>query len=82
MANSRYFDSPADVPTKSITMGVGDIMKAAKIVLIATGDSKIPVISKLFANDNVSADLPVSVLKLHRDATIVIDRALADQCGL
>ena len=82
MANSRYFDSPADVPTKSITMGVGDIMKAAKIVLIATGDSKIPVISRLFANDNVSADLPVSVLKLHRDATIVIDRALADQCGL
>ena len=82
MANSRYFDSPADVPTKSITMGVGDIMKAAKIVLIATGDSKIPVISKLFANDNVSADLPVSVLKLHRDATIVIDKALADQCGL
>lgn len=82
MANSRYFDSPADVPTKSITMGVGDIMKAAKIVLIATGDSKIPVISKLFANDNVTADLPVSVLKLHRDATIVIDRALADQCGL
>ena len=82
MANSRYFDSPADVPTKSITMGVGDIMKASKIVLIATGDSKIPVITKLFANDNVTADLPVSVLKLHRDATIVIDKALAEKCGL
>ena len=82
MANSRYFESPADVPTKSITMGVGDIMKAAKIVLIAPGDSKIPVITTLFANDNVSADLPVSVLKLHRDATIVIDRELANKCGL
>ena len=81
-ANSRYFDSPADVPTKSITMGVGDIMKASKIILIATGDSKQPVISKLFADDSVSSDLPVSVLKLHRDATIVIDRALADKCGI
>ncbi|MEG1884224.1 MAG: glucosamine-6-phosphate deaminase [Clostridia bacterium] len=80
-ANSRYFDSPADVPTESITMGVGDIMKAAKIILIATGDSKIPVISTLLKDDNVSTSLPVSVLKLHRDATIVIDRDLADKCG-
>ena len=79
--NSRYFDSPADVPTKSITMGVGDIMKASKIVLIATGDSKIPVVTKLLQDDKVSAELPVSVLKLHRDATIVIDRELAEKCG-
>ena len=57
-------------------------MKASKIILIATGDSKQPVISKLFADDSVSSDLPVSVLKLHRDATIVIDRALADKCGI
>ena len=80
-ANSRYFDSPDDVPKKSITMGVGDIMKASKIVLIATGESKVPVISKLLADDNVSVDLPVSVLKLHRDATIVIDQQLADLCN-
>lgn len=81
-ANSRYFDSPSDVPTKSITMGVGDIMKASKIILIATGDSKIPVISKLFADDTVSADLPVSVLKMHRDATVVIDKDLAQKCHI
>ena len=80
-ANSRYFDSPADVPTRSITMGVGDIMKAEKIILIATGDSKIPVITKLLADDAVTSELPVSVLKLHRDATIVIDRELAEKCN-
>lgn len=80
-ANSRYFDSPNDVPKESITMGVGDIMKASKIVLIATGDSKVPVIQKLLADDYVSPSLPVSVLKLHRDATIVIDQDLADKCN-
>ncbi|MBE6939819.1 MAG: glucosamine-6-phosphate deaminase [Ruminococcaceae bacterium] len=78
-ANSRYFDSPDDVPRQSITMGVGDIMKAEKIVLIATGDSKVPVMKRLLADDRVSADLPVSVLKLHRDATIVIDRELYEK---
>lgn len=80
-ANSRYFDSPDDVPKQAITMGVGDIMKAGKIVLIATGDSKVPVITRLLADDYVSSDLPVSVLKLHPDATIVIDRDLADKCS-
>ena len=80
-ANSRYFDSPDDVPKESITMGVGDIMKAAKIVLIATGDSKVPVITRLLADDFVTPDLPASVLKLHRDVTVVIDKELADKCG-
>jgi len=80
-ANARYFDSPADVPTKAMTMGVGDILKAGRIVLVATGDSKVGCISRLLADDHISADLPVSVLKLHRDATVVIDRELADKCG-
>lgn len=81
LANSRYFDSPEDVPTRSITMGVGDIMKASKIILIVTGESKISVMKKLLADDGVSAALPVSVLKLHRDATIVMDQELAEKCG-
>lgn len=80
-ANSRYFASEEDVPKKSITMGVGDIMKAKKIVLIATGDNKVPVISKLLQDDYVSTELPVSVLKLHQDATIVIDKTLAEKCN-
>lgn len=80
-ANSRYFDSPDDVPKESITMGVGDIMKAGKIILIATGESKIPVITRLLADDYVTSDLPASVLKLHRDATIVIDKELAEKCN-
>ena len=37
------------------------------------------VMKRLLADDRVSADLPVSVLKLHRDATIVIDRELYEK---
>lgn len=80
-ANARFFDSPDEVPRKSITMGVGDIMKAAKIVLIATGDNKAPVMKELLMNDSISCKIPVTVLKMHRDATIVIDQALADTIG-
>ena len=80
-ANSRYFDSPNDVPRQSITMGVGDIMKAEKIVLIATGDSKVPVMKELLTNDEVKTSVPVTVLKLHRDTTIVIDEDLAKKVG-
>ena len=56
-------------------------MKAGKIILIATGESKIPVITRLLADDYVTSDLPASVLKLHRDATIVIDKELAEKCN-
>ena len=81
MANSRYFSSVDDVPRESITMGIGDIMKAEKIVLIVTGESKIPVMTRLLQDDFVTPDLPVSVLKLHRDATVVMDKVLAQACG-
>lgn len=80
-ANSRYFDSPSDVPKTAITMGIGDIMKAKSIVLIATGDHKANALSELLLNDEVKTDVPVTLLKLHYDTTIVIDKALADKVG-
>lgn len=80
-ANSRYFDNEDEVPTRAFTMGIGDIMKAAKVVLIATGDSKAAALSRLLMDDEITADVPVTVLKMHRDATIVIDEALAAKIG-
>lgn len=81
VANSRFFDSPADVPTQSITMGVGDIMKARKIVLIATGKNKAPAMKKLLMDDLVTTSVPATVLKMHGDVTVVIDRELAAEIG-
>ena len=80
-ANSRFFEKKEDVPTESITMGLGDIMKAAKIVLIATGDNKVPALTKLLMDDDVTLDVPCTVLKMHRDATVVIDKDLAAKIG-
>jgi glucosamine-6-phosphate deaminase len=76
-ANSRYFDSKAEVPRESITMGVGDILKAKRIVLIATGDNKASVMKKLLSDDTITTQVPVTILKAHSDVTVVIDKALA-----
>jgi len=80
-ANSRFFEKKEDVPTTSITMGVGDIMKAKKVVLIATGLGKTNAIKALLMNDNVTTNVPCTVLKMHNDATIVIDKELANAVG-
>ncbi|MBP3665343.1 MAG: glucosamine-6-phosphate deaminase [Tyzzerella sp.] len=80
-ANSRFFSSSEEVPTMSITMGVGDIMKARSIVLIATGKNKAPAMKRLLMDDYITPAVPATVLKMHADATIVIDQELANEIG-
>ena len=80
-ANSRFFDSPDDVPRESITMGIGDIMKAEKIVMIVTGENKVPVMKALLTNDEVTCKVPATMLKMHRDVTVVIDEEPAVAAG-
>lgn len=69
-ANARFFEKEEDVPTMALTMGVGSIMSAEKIVLVASGESKKEIMAKLMQCD-IDPHVPVSVLKLHRDATII-----------
>ena len=71
-ANSRFFASEADVPKKAITMGVGAILKAKKIVLIASGADKAHAVGELLKNE-VSTSVPASVLNVHRDAVLLCD---------
>lgn len=68
-ANSRLFDKIEDVPTKAITMGIGTIMKAARILLIAGEDKKEIIHKALFGP--VTPMVPASVLQLHRDVTVI-----------
>lgn len=68
-ANSRLFEKKEDVPTKAITMGIGTIMKAKKILLIAGAD-KAEIIKKTVYGP-VTPEVPASVLQLHPDVTIV-----------
>lgn len=69
-ANSRLFEKKEDVPTKALTMGIGTIMKAKKILLIAGADKKEIVERSAFGK--VTPDVPASVLQLHPDATIIL----------
>ena len=71
-ANSRFFASEADVPKMAITMGVGAILKAKKIVIIASGADKAHAVGELLKNE-VSTSVPASVLNVHRDAVLLCD---------
>ncbi len=73
--NSRFFYSMNEVPKTAITMGMGSILKAKKIVLLASGKNKAPVIKRLLNENKVTTQLPVSFLLLHPDVTIIVDEA-------
>ena len=75
-ANARFFDNIDDVPRKAITMGVGGIMKAKKIILIASGESKAEAIKGIFSGKLTTAN-PATMLQMHRDVTIIVDEAAA-----
>jgi len=78
-ANSRFFDLPDQVPTKAITMGIGTIMKAKKIVLLASGKNKAEIMARLINNNFVTTKIPASLLKLHHDVSIIMDEEAASQ---
>ena len=69
-ANSRLFSRREDVPTRAVTMGIGTIMKARKILLIAGGDKAEIVHAALYGP--VTPQVPASVLQLHRDVTMIL----------
>ena len=75
-ANSRFFEKIEDVPTKAISMGVGSIMKAKKILLVANGEGKAKAIADTLEGP-ITPWVPASVLQLHHDVTIIIDEAAA-----
>ena len=80
-ANARFFEKKEDVPTMAITMGKGDILAANKVVLAAKGLAKVTAIQGLIMDDVITTQNPSTMLKMHEDAVVVIDRELADAVG-
>ncbi|WP_366180150.1 glucosamine-6-phosphate deaminase [Actinomyces timonensis] len=75
--NARFFDGDIDaVPTHCITQGLGTIMKARKLVLIATGENKAEAVRQLVEGE-VSAEWPATVMQNHADALVLVDPAAA-----
>ncbi len=72
-ANSRFFASIDEVPTAALTMGIGTILKAKKIILLASGANKKDAIAALL-NSSLTTQCPATMLKLHNDVTIICDK--------
>jgi glucosamine-6-phosphate deaminase len=73
-ANSRFFDSMDEVPTHALTMGMGNILSANKIVILATGKAKADAV-KAMLDDKITTNCPATLLKVHKDVTLICDRA-------
>lgn len=71
-ANKRFFDSINDVPKEAISMGIGSIFKAKKIILLAFGESKADAIAAL-GDGRITTQNPSTLLKLHPDITVIVD---------
>jgi len=75
-ANSRFFGENETQPTTALTMGIGQIFAAKKILLLISGASKAEITKKLFEG-KLHTDIPACFLLLHPNVTLVIDKAAA-----
>lgn len=71
-ANQRFFDKIEDVPTKAITIGIETILKAKKILLLISGESKQKAFERLKSGE-VTEDFPASVLHNHPNVTVIYE---------
>ena len=79
MDDSRFFNNIDEVPKKAITMGMGTIFAADKIVLMATGRNKKEAVKSLIDDYTLTTQSPATLLKLHKDFTVVIDKELYNE---
>ena len=71
-ANARFFENEAAVPKKAITMGIGCIMAAHRVLLVASGANKAEAVYRTVCGP-ITPQCPASILQLHNDVVIVGD---------
>lgn len=79
-ANSRLFNSIDEVPREAYTMGVGTIMKARSILVVANGAGKAQIVRDAFFGP-VTPQVPASVLQFHPDVTVILDAEAGSLCA-
>ncbi len=75
--NAKYFGSVDEVPRMAITMGVGTILDADHVLLLATGSSKAAAV-RAFIEGPITAQVPASALQMHPHVTVLLDPAAAE----
>ncbi len=74
--NARFFESEEEVPMHCITQGLGTILRARHLALLAFGAGKADAIAGAVEGP-VTASLPGSAIQLHRNVTVIVDEAAA-----
>ena len=77
-ANARYYEKESDVPRFCLTMGVGTILEARSIILIASGRGKAESVARAIEGP-VTASHPASALQLHPHVTFILDEEAASK---
>lgn len=72
-ANSRFFESIDQVPTKAITMGMATILNSKKILILANGKNKHNAVKALL-DDKITTNVPATMLKVHPDVVLIVDK--------
>ncbi|MBQ7577385.1 MAG: glucosamine-6-phosphate deaminase [Synergistaceae bacterium] len=78
-ANKRFFEAGKEVPTHAYTMGIRSILRARKILVIASGEDKAEAVKKVFYGA-VTPKVPGSILQLHDDVILVCDEGAFSKC--
>ena len=73
-ANARFFASAGDVPRQALTMGIGCIMAARRVLVVASGEDKADAVAKMVSGP-ITPEVPASILQLHTDVVLVADEA-------
>ena len=74
-ANSRFFDGDINlVPKQAMTMGIKDIMRAKHIILLAFGKAKQDAIRSLVEGDEITENIPCTILKNHPSVFVLVDK--------
>ena len=79
--NARFFAAPDEVPTHCLTQGLGTILDARELVLVAQGEGKADAVAAAVEGP-VTSMCPGSALQLHRQASVLVDEAAAAACTL
>lgn len=75
-ANARFFASEAEVPRQAVSLGIGGILEAKQILLLAFGGDKAEAIRRTVRGD-ITPWVPASILQAHPDVTLLLDKAAA-----
>jgi len=76
--NARFFEDPEEVPKYAITMGIGTIMDARKLVLVASSEGKADAI-KATLEGPITAMVPATIVQMHQQAHVVLDKEAASK---